>query len=143
MKNIKNRELILEEDIIELINEIDKVGNLFKSVLDKYSKNFSVADKKQQDLLHYIEFKDFSSVAGYRIMKELKKVRRERRIAEDNVDLLNKIGSQFLFTNKKTAKIILQSKKDSVRTREYSTRYYSEKSLVEISKKIKEVQNGN
>lgn len=143
MKNIKNRELILEEDIIELINEIDKVGNLFKSVLDKYSKNFSVADKKQQDLLHYIEFKDFSSVAGYRIMKELKKVRRERRIAEDNVDLLNKIGSQFLFTNKKTAKIILQSKKDSVRTREYSTRYYSEKSLVEISKKIKEVQNEN
>lgn len=139
MKNIKNRELILEEDIIELINEIDKVGNLFKSVLDKYSKNFSVADKKQQDLLHYIEFKDFSSVAGYRIMKELKKVRRERRMAEDNVDLLNKIGSQFLFTNKKTAKIILQSKKDSVRTREYSTRYYSEKSLVEISKKIKEV----
>lgn len=143
MKNIKNRELILEEDIIELINEIDKVGNLFKSVLDKYSKNFSVADKKQQDLLHYIEFKDFSSVAGYRIMKELKKVRRERRIAEDNVDLLNKIGSQFLFTNKKTAKIILQSKKDSVRTREYSTRYYSEKSLVEISKKIKGVQNEN
>lgn len=143
MKNIKNRELILEEDITELINEIDKVGNLFKSVLDKYSKNFSVADKKQQDLLHYIEFKDFSSVAGYRIMKELKKVRRERRIAEDNVDLLNKIGSQFLFTNKKTAKIILQSKKDSVRTREYSTRYYSEKSLVEISKKIKEVQNEN
>lgn len=143
MKNIKNRELILEEDIMELINEIDKVGNLFKSILDKYSKNFSVADKKQQDLLHYIEFKDFSSVAGYRIMKELKKVRRERRIAEDNVDLLNKIGSQFLFTNKKTAKIILQSKKDSVRTREYSTRYYSEKSLVEISKKIKEVQNEN
>lgn len=143
MKNIKNRELILEEDIIELINEIDKVGNLFKSVLDKYSKNFSVADKKQQDLLHYIEFKDFSSVAGYRIMKELKKVRIERRIAEDNVDLLNKIGSQFLFTNKKTAKIILQSKKDSVRTRKYSTRYYSEKSLVEISKKIKGVQNEN
>lgn len=143
MKNIENRELILEEDITNLISEIDRVGDLFKTVLDKYSKNFSNADKKQQDLLHYIEFNDFSSVAGYRIIKELKRVRKERRIAEDNVDLLNKIGSQFLFTNKKKAKNILQSKKESVKTRKYSTRYYSEKSLIEIAKKSKEKNNDN
>lgn len=143
MENTENKELILEEDIINLISEIDRVGDLFRKVLDKYSKNFSNADKKQQDLLHYIEFKNFSSVAGYRIIKELKKVRKERRTAEDNVDLLNRIGSQFSFTNKKKAKNILKSKKENIKTRKYSTRYYSEKSLIEIAKKSKEKNNDN
>lgn len=141
MKNNDLKELKLEKDILDLISEIDKVDILFKNVLNKYSKNFSNADKKQQDLLHYVEFKDFSSVAGYRILKELKKVRKERRTAEDNVDLLNRIGKQFCFTNSKNVKDILNSKKQSVESRKYSTRYYSENTLKEIANKKGENNN--
>lgn len=128
-----NKELNLEKDISDLILDLTKVKEDFKKVLNKYSQYFSNADKKQQDILHFIEFKKLSTVGSYRLLKELSKVRQERRVAEDNVEFLNKIGREFNFLNTKSIKEILKSKNHSMKTRKYSTRYYNEQTLYGIT----------
>lgn len=120
-KLISNRIAFYYKEVFNI-----EILNLF------YKKNLKDITNKNINLPNYLEALTIEA-----------KVRKERRTAEDNVDLLNRIGSQFSFTNKKKAKNILKSKKENIKTRKYSTRYYSEKSLIEIAKKSKEKNNDN
>lgn len=128
----------LKKDMTNLIEHLQEVEKEFNRVLKKYSDDFSNADKKQQDILHYIEFKNVSSVAAYRLVNELSKIRKERRMVEDNIDLLNRLGSEFTFNNKKRICDILNSKNNKLKQRVYKTRYYSPQSLETIANKRKE-----
>lgn len=111
----------------------------YKNILKKYSVDFGNSNKKEQDILHYIEFKDLSAVGAYRLVRELSKVRKERRTAEDTVQFLNRIGSNFTFNNDKTIDGILNSKNKKMEIRTYHTKYYTENTLNNIvNKKIKE-----
>lgn len=142
MKN-KETELNLNEEIELLISNLDKVKCDYVRILDKYSKKFSDADKKQQDILHYIEFKNMSSVAGFRLIKELKEVRKERRDAEDIVDLLNKLRQGFHLSAeiKGTAKMILDNKISNMKTRKYKERIYTENDLDNIANLPEYIEN--
>lgn len=133
MKNSQEVELKMTEDINNLIEDLDKVKKLYKKILDEYSQKMSNVDSKQQDILHYVEFKNVNSVAGFRILKELQKVRRERRGVEDILELLNNIKQLFTLTNTITAKNILNNKIDAMKKRKYKERVYSESELDSIA----------
>lgn len=90
----------LEEDVSVLVSNLKNIEGEYKKILNKYSEDFSEQDKKQQDILHYLEFNNLNSVAAYRLMKELKEVRLKRRTAEDTVNLLNNIALQLKFNSK-------------------------------------------
>ena len=133
MKNSQEVELKITEDINNLIEDLDNVKKLYKKILDEYSQKMSNVDSKQQDILHYVEFKNVNSVAGFRILKELQKVRRERRGVEDILELLNNIKQLFSLTNTITAKNILNNKIDAMKKRKYKERVYSESELDSIA----------
>lgn len=133
MRNSQEVELKITEDINNLIEDLDNVKKLYKKILDEYSQKMSNVDSKQQDILHYVEFKNVNSVAGFRILKELQKVRRERRGVEDILELLNNIKQLFSLTNTITAKNILNNKIDAMKKRKYKERVYSESELDSIA----------
>lgn len=133
MRNSQEVELKITEDINNLIEDLDNVKKLYKKILDEYSQKMSNVDSKQQDILHYVEFKNVNSVAGFRILKELQKVRRERRGVEDVLELLNNIKQLFTLTNTITAKNILNNKIDAMKKRKYKERVYSESELDSIA----------
>ena len=133
MRNSQEVELKITEDINNLIEDLDNVKKLYKKILDEYSQKRSNVDSKQQDILHYVEFKNVNSVAGFRILKELQKVRRERRGVEDILELLNNIKQLFSLTNTITAKNILNNKIDAMKKRKYKERVYSESELDSIA----------
>lgn len=133
MRNSQEVELKITEDINNLIEDLDNVKKLYKKILDEYSQKMSNVDSKQQDILHYVEFKNVNSVAGFRILKELQKVRRERRGVEDILELLNNIKQLFTLTNTITAKNILNNKIDAMKKRRYKERVYSESELDSIA----------
>lgn len=130
----KNSELELNQDISKLIGSINNLENEYKIMLKKYSDEFSVADKKQQDILHYIEFNNINSVAGYRLIKELQAVRQERRRAEDNVELLNAIALNLTLNNKdKTVNATINNRKQKVKNRKYHMKIYKDGELTFIA----------
>lgn len=134
MVNKLREELELKEDISNLISNIRNIEEEYTKVLDKYAEDASVADKKQEDILHYLEFNNLNTVAAYRLVKELQEVRKERRKAKDNIDLLNKISLRLRFNNRdENVYKILESKEQQVRSRSYKTRYYSEKEIENIA----------
>ena len=124
----------LEEDVSVLVSNLKNIEGEYKKILNKYSEDFSEQDKKQQDILHYLEFNNLNSVAAYRLMKELKEVRLKRRIAEDTVNLLNNIALQLKFNSKSmdTDKI-LKDRKKQLDNRKYKMRIYTEKQLKNIA----------
>lgn len=106
----EDKKLKLEEDVLDFLEHLKSVEKEYKNVLKKYSVDFGNNNKKEQDILHYIEFKELSAVGAYRLVKELSKVRKDRRKAEDTVQFLNRLGSDFTFNNDKTVDGILNSK---------------------------------
>jgi hypothetical protein len=135
----EDKKLKLEEDVLDFLEHLKSLEKEYKNILKKYSVDFGNSNKKEQDILHYIEFKDLSAVGAYRLVRELSKVRKERRTAEDTVQFLNRIGSNFTFNNDKTIDGILNSKNKKMEIRTYHTKYYTENTLNNIvNKKIKE-----
>lgn len=126
-------ELMENEDIKNLINNLQKVEKEFENILQKYSKGFSESDKKQQDILHYIEFKSLSSVGAYKLSKELQNVRKERRKIEDIVTLLNDISNSFKFNGKNKISDIIKKREQTMKKRKYIPRCYEVSTLDNIS----------
>ena len=69
------------QDVINKLNEIDKYS-------DNLSKELSILDTKQQDLLHYIEFNKIDIFWCYRMIKEIKSVREKRRKVKNDMEIL-------------------------------------------------------
>lgn len=135
----EDKKLKLGKDVLDFLEHLKSLEKEYKNILKKYSVDFGNSNKKEQDILHYIEFKDLSVVGAYRLVRELSKVRKERRTAEDTVQFLNGIGSNFTFNNDKTIDGILNSKNKKMEIRTYHTKYYTENTLNDIvNKKIKE-----
>ena len=124
-------------DIIEEVKEITTKLN----ALDEYNKNLyherDVYDEKTIDILHYIENNNLTTAERYRIVKELKNIRTERRKVKNDIELSrvyndnkNKLSSennrqfllQELYNRKKTLGI------------KYKNRQYTEEELEEIIK---------
>ncbi len=74
----------IQEKIIEvnkLLNEIDNYSDSLPNML-------SVCDSKIDDLEHLIEFNKLNTAQCYRVIKELRSIRNERRRIKDDMELI-------------------------------------------------------
>lgn len=139
----KIRAKLVEErrsmDVIEEINEVvDKLNKI-----DEYSSSLPekliTLNNKQLDLLHYIENTKVNIVWCYRMIKEMKKVRVERRKVKNDIDLLNKFGElKTKLLSKENRQFLLAElhKREKLINSEYKNREYSEEELQKILKGV-------
>lgn len=121
------------EEIKTIVTKLDEIDNYNSSLPQKQS----VLDEKTQDILHYIENNKISAFGCYRIFKELKKIRVERRKVKEDMDLLRVYDTnknKLLSTNNR--KFLIQEicvAEKKLHTK-YNNRQYSEEELKSIVK---------
>lgn len=122
-------------EIIEKVKEISELMNELQSYTNNLSANLQAADYRISDLLHLIEKDTLNTKGCYRIVKELKKVRQERRKIKNDMEIsktlnlnLNKLlgieNRQFLLAE-------LNKTNNHLKTK-YKNRIYTEEELNEL-----------
>jgi hypothetical protein len=79
----------------ELVETLIVTLNDIKNTYNYNFQNVNDLDKESQDLEHEIELSTFSSVAGYKLAKELQRVRRERRKLKNENETLQLLNEYF------------------------------------------------
>lgn len=124
-------------NIVEEVKEVISKLNTIDSYNSSLPQQLSIIDKKQQDILHLIESQKISAFEAYRIIKELRQVRIERRKIKNDMELLrvydenkNKLSSnenrQFLLHE--------VCKKEKNLNTEYKYQEYTKEELESIIK---------
>lgn len=80
------------------INNLIEMYHDIKTTYEYNLKNLTDLDMELQDLQHEIELSTFTASAGYKLAKELKKVRQERRKVKDENDTM-KFLYDYLIVN--------------------------------------------
>lgn len=82
--------------------------------LKELSNEQSIADIKQDEILHYIENHNLSASQSCKLIKQLKKVRKERRIVKNEINTINCLKDTFVdkYKNKFIEKDIMQALKN-------------------------------
>lgn len=82
--------------------------------LEKLNNELSVADIKQQEILHYIENHNLNAVDSCKIIKLLKTVREERREIKNEQDVIQSLKDTFAdkYKNKFIEKDLIQALKN-------------------------------
>lgn len=83
------------DNLIFLFKNLDICKNQIKEFREKTNIKLSYYDRKQQDLLHMLEFNKLNACQLSKIMKELKKVRRERRSTKNLHEMLQNPNVSF------------------------------------------------
>lgn len=118
------------ENVLIALDDIDKYCNSLGSLL-------SLEDQKTQDLLHYIENNKINAFQSYRLVKQIKKIRLDRRNIKNNIELAttfynnkNKlISSEY----RSVLKDELKKTKKKLQLK-YKNRYYQQCEIVNIIK---------
>lgn len=113
----------------ELLNSVD----IYINALDDELKRIS---SKQQDLLHLIESNKLKTNECYRVVKELHKVRIERRQIKNDIELANTLKlhkNQLLsIDNRKFLVNLMKQKEKQLLSSRYKNRIYTEEELKEL-----------
>lgn len=82
--------------------------------LKELSNEQSIADTKQDEILHYIENHNLSASQSCKLIKQMKKVRKERRLVKDEIDTIRSLKDTFVdkYKNKFIEKDIMQALKN-------------------------------
>lgn len=82
--------------------------------LKELSNEQSIADTKQDEILHYIENHNLSASQSCKLIKQLRKVRKERRLVKDEIDTIRSLKDTFVdkYKNKFIEKDIMQALKN-------------------------------
>ena len=82
--------------------------------LEKLSKELSITDTKQQELLHYIENHNLNAVESCKIIKLLKTVREERREIKNEINVVQSLKDTFVdkYKNKFIEKDLIKALKN-------------------------------
>lgn len=82
--------------------------------LNELSKEQSISDIKQDEILHYVENHKLSASQSCKLIKQLKKVREERRLIKDEIDVIRSLKDTFVdkYKNKFIEKDIMQALKN-------------------------------
>lgn len=94
-------------------------GNLDK-LQTFFATQQSIMDRKQEDVLHKIEFSSVLGVNGVRYSKMLKDIRIKRRIAKDSLKILENVKAAYSKAQS------YENQKDKLESRIYSPRELSE-----------------
>lgn len=121
------------EEVKEIVAKLDEIDNYNTSLPQKLKE----LEERQLDLLHYIENNKIGAFGCYRIVKELNRIRKERRQVKNDIELLriydvnkNKLIS---LTNRKflIQDICIAEKKLPIK---YNNRQYTNEELESIVK---------
>ena len=99
------------EDVLKLIL------NLFQDIdkqLEELQKKQSEWDRKQQEVLHYIENNSLNAIQRCKVVGLLKDIRYERRQIKNEIDIINSVKSSFVdkYKNKFIEKDIILALKN-------------------------------
>lgn len=105
--------LVFFQDIDKKVNELN----------DK----LSIADIKQQEVLHYVENNNLNASQACKIIKTLKNIRTERRDIKNELDIIFSLKHSFAdkYKNKFIEKDIIQALKNlkEIKTRQENPKY--------------------
>lgn len=97
----------------EACGDLDKLKNFFTT-------QQSIMDRKQEDVLHKIEFGSVLGVNGVKYSKMLKDIRIKRRIAKDSLKILESVKAAYSKAQS------YENQKESLESRIYSPRELTE-----------------
>ena len=123
------------EEITEIVDRLNKIDEYNSTLID----NLSSLDCKQQDLLHYIENNKINVLWCYRMLKEMKQIRMNRRKVKNDIELLSKFNDQKKkIISKENRKFILTelNKKNKQLQTNYKNRQYTDEELQKILKGV-------
>ena len=113
--------------------------------LKELSNEQSKADTKQDEILHYIENHNLSASQSCKLTKQLKKVRKERRLVKDEIDTIRSLKDTFVdkYKNKFIEKDIMQALKNlkALENKQNNPKYTYQYLTEELE--IKDEQNRN
>ena len=125
-------------DIIYELDNSVKTLNKLDDYIDTLIEELSNYDKRTTDLLHYIESNSLNAPQSCKIVKEIKKVRQERRkikndmelsrVYRDNINKLINVDSRNILMTK-------IHKMEKQLESEYQNRVYTQEDIENILKK--------
>lgn len=93
LKSISNSYSLVDvEELKDLLSVLSEKFSLLKRNKDFLLRQESNIDKAISDILHYIEFNNFSASDGYKLCKKLKELRLHRRKIKNELELINIIN---------------------------------------------------
>lgn len=119
-------EFEVPKNIEEWITKLRELNGLAYEVNERKKQLVSelkMVEERQQDILHYIEFCSLNACQGYKIYKQLKDVRRERRQIKNELEVV-----QFIL-DKKITDTVSQEATDliaNIQKRQYEPRVLKE-----------------
>jgi hypothetical protein len=79
----------------EYVGQINTLYGNITSRLNVLAAKQKEIDIKEQEILHYIEFKKYDAVAGSKLIKLLRTTRQERRVIKDEMEELGSIKKRM------------------------------------------------
>ena len=95
-KNDKLENKLNIADLQKALLEVSAQINLLKDNKKVFANKLSELDKEIDDILHFIEFNNFSACNGYKLCKALKELRLHRRKIKDNLEIIGVLESHTL-----------------------------------------------
>lgn len=123
------------EEITTIVTALNELDNYSSSLDNKLSE----LDLKQQDLLHYIENNSLKTNECYRIIRELKKIRENRRKVKNDMELVYKYNEQknkLVSTEYRQFLLTEMHKKEKALAKSYINKVYSGEELESILKGV-------
>lgn len=123
------------EEITTIVTALNELDNYSSSLDNKLSE----LDLKQQDLLHYIENNSLKTNECYRIIRELKKIRENRRKVKNDMELVYKYNEQknkLVSTEYRQFLLAEMHKKEKALAKSYINKGYSGEELESILKGV-------
>ena len=121
------------------LENIRQALNLLQENENRHSKLFdelSIADRKIDYWLHYIELNNIPVTQSYKIIKEIKKLREKRRITKDELEIMKVFkDNEQKMVNPKNREILLTcvcKTDDKHRNAKYNYDAYTEDEKNEI-----------
>lgn len=121
----------LLEEITNAIKKLDEV----EEYTDKLCEALSNEDQRTSDLLHYIENNNVNAAQSCHLIKEIKKVRLERRKIKNDMEIARAFKDNInKLINAENRKMIMAKlhKTSKQLESEYQNRVYSNEELTEI-----------
>lgn len=122
--------MAIEELIKYLLNLFQNIDSDLKKLQDELSIYYQI----QQDLLHYLENHNMNAPDSCKLVKQLKKIREERREIKDDISIISSVKDLFVdryknkFIEKDLIKLLnsLNDIKDRQKNPTYKYRYLDE-----------------
>ena len=85
---------------VAILNQFVSLVEQYKEMKKDLTKRLSELELQQNDILHYIQLSNISTVSGFKIYKKLQKVRQERSKVKQLIHLVDTVQQMNIDTEK-------------------------------------------